>query len=162
MAMEYHSGSYIFEGFLIAFPLLGMVIFQSEIGTSLLQKNQFIWIFNILCISFYFGGLFNLIVDYTNTDLRGWWPLYLYAIFFIGLIFSLIYTLISYCFNLINRNYTYFFSSIIILILMFQKFFPVYVDIPLNINTYVLNLVFFSLIILHLVTACIIKFFKNT
>ncbi len=161
IVMERFSGSNIFEGFIIALPLLCLTIYLSEIRVLLKNKNQFIWIFIIICISFYLGGLLNIIVDYNNTDLRGWWPLYLYAIFVIGLMFSLIYTLICYYLNLKNQYYIFCCSSILILALGLQKFFPPYVVVFANLNTYTLNLFFFSLIIVHLITAVGIKIFKS-
>lgn len=153
-SMEYYSGSNVMEGLIISLPLVCIVIYMSEKGSSLKYQTTILSVLNrefiIISTSFFFGTLLSLIINYDNTDLRGWWPLYLYVFFIISLGFSLFYILISWIFSFHNEKYNYFFSSILVLALVSPRFLPLYVTIDSIGKIYTLTVLLFTLILTHM------------
>lgn len=77
----------------------------------------------LVSYSFYCSSLIFLIFQYDNTDLKGWWLLYMYVSTTIGLMFALVFSLLASCMGA-HKIYSLIFCLGIVVILSMMSFFP--------------------------------------
>lgn len=162
--MEYFSNSRSLEGFIITLPLIIATVYWSENSAYLLKKTDFQLtrgeVFRrdlfLIFFSFIASGLLSLLFQYNNSDMRGWWPLFMYTTSVYGLIFTVIF---SYSALIVNNHkmYLIIFSFIISIIILFSKFWPYYISVFFigSINTYLV--IMCSLISFHLLVCSAYK-----
>ena len=158
------------QGFFISLPLVMLVIFLCQISADLTisaskkhhSTNMFIKNILLITYCFLFGSILFVIFNRNNPDVGGWWPLFLYVMYFYGLIFSLIFSLISYCLNYYNLTYNSFFYAMIILSLSILKIFPPYIEIPYLGKIDILFIILSTLLMTHLLLTILLKFLDTS
>ena len=166
--MELVSAASPFEGTMITSPLIMLTIFFCQMNPHLnsiaikkytwrdifLKDTCFIW------YCFLVGSIFFVIFNHTNTDLSGWWPLFLYAMCFYGFIFSLVFFSISWIFNYHNRAYNSCFYFMISILLASLGFFPHFIKIGSWGEVEVGILILIALLSAHLLFTILLKLLK--
>lgn len=157
-----------FEGFFISFPLIILSIFfcqmNANLTRSISKKHHWIDIFikNIFLITYCFlvGGILFVILNHRNADVGGWWPIFLYAMYCYGFIFSLVFSAISWGVNYYNHIYNSFFCITIILLFASLKIFPHYIKIAHFGEIDVLFVILFGLLTAHLFFTILFKLLR--
>jgi hypothetical protein len=108
LAMEYQSYmlSVPFEGVFMTLPLVLAFIYWSQKNNKLLflngseitKKEGFKIDSFLITTSFLLAGFVSLTMDLNNSDLRAFWPFFIFFISVFGFIFSLIYSLSETCY----------------------------------------------------------------
>ncbi|WP_419421610.1 hypothetical protein ACNVED_16670 (plasmid) [Legionella sp. D16C41] len=137
ITIEWGSMSMPFEGLFMTLPLILFYLYWSQKNSAFLttkemvsRKHLFYLDIFLISTAFLVAGLLMLIIDFNNTDLRGWWPFVIAFYILYGLGSGLVYGLISTAIQQkYHRRYTRFFSSILILILSFGVFMPRHIQI---------------------------------
>lgn len=134
LAMEYQSYkiSVPFEGVFMTLPLVLFFIYWSQKNNKLLllngseitKKDEFKIDLFLITTSFLLAGFVSLLMDFNNSDLRAFWPFYIFFISVFGFIFSLIYSLSGHFFKVNHKKYTLFFSVAITSIYSLISVFP--------------------------------------
>lgn len=163
--MESFHRTSSFEGCLIGLPLIIWVIFFSHMIPHITPKKHDwldIIIKNIFLLSYCFlvGGVFFVILNRSNIDIGGWWPVFLYVMYFYGIVFSLIFSCISWMLSYDHQGYNVFFCFITILLLAFIKIFPQHIKIYYFGKTDILFVIFLGLLITHFLCAALLKLLR--
>lgn len=134
LAMEYQSYklSVPFEGIFMTLPLVLAFIYWSQknnkllflSGSEITKKEGFKIDLFLITTSFLLAGFVSLMMDLNNSDLRSFWPFFIFFISVFGFIFSLIYSLSGLVFNESHKKYTLFFSVAIMSIYSLLSVFP--------------------------------------
>lgn len=138
-------------------PLILFYLYWSQESSSFLAKNEIVcrkhlFYLDIFLIStaFLIAGLFMLILDFNNTDLRGWWPFVIAFYILYGLGIGIVYGLISTAIQQkYHRRYTRFFSSILVLILSSGVYLPRHVQIFNGVHLSSFSTVLFAALLSH-------------
>lgn len=137
MAIERGSMGRPIEGILLTLPLISFYLYWSVLYTRfLLTKEKLsrisLFYLDVFLIStgFLIAGLFMMMLDSNNTDLRGWWPLVIALYIFYGLGSSIIYAVIALPITRkYHRRYTVIFSGVLILMLSAGIYLPRYIPV---------------------------------
>ena len=134
LAMEYQSYkiSVPFEGIFMTLPLVLAFIYWSQkinkllfLNSSIITKKEGFKIdLFLITTSYLLAGFVTLMMDLNNSDLRSFWPFFIFFISVFGFIFSLIYSLSGLVFNESHKKYTLYFSVAIMSIYSLLSVFP--------------------------------------
>ena len=125
VVMGYHSNVMQWEGLFISAPFILPFVFWSQFRTrpKTEEEDQFTAFyqdfFNI-SYSFLIGELLSILMQYNNSDVRGWWLFALCFIMIIGFIIALIYSLGCLLLDQ-HKRYTQTCSFIIVVFLIFMS-----------------------------------------
>lgn len=134
LAMEYQSYklSVPFEGMFMTLPLVLAFIYWSQKNNKLLflksseitKKEGFKIDLFLITTPFLLAGFVSLMMDLNNSDLRAFWPFFIFFVSLFGFIFSLFYSLSGLAFIESHKKYTVFFSVVIMSIYSLLSFLP--------------------------------------
>jgi hypothetical protein len=124
--METFSPRISLENIYSTVPLIGGLIFWSERLTPLIRMSDsyitkeeaFYRDFFLITYGVLSGHMLYSVFQYNNSDARGWWPLVIYFITAIGIVFAIFYSLFAMILNS-HKKYTFGFSFVLIILLMF-------------------------------------------
>lgn len=167
IAMQYHTTQITFEGFYLSLPLVSLMVYWSEQmvclvrlkNCQLTKQESFNRDLFMINYSFLLAGLLSLLFQYSNSDARGWWPLFLYFNSLEGFIFSLLFSLIALMLPP-HKNYTITFTSVIMLFITFSKFWPYTISFLFIEKIEFYYAVIFSLFIIHVLSVFVYKSYK--
>lgn len=116
-------------------PLIAIFILWSEVRyqkvKNMLRYDHFIWDFFIVTYSFIIGSLIGLCFQFRITEAMELWPLYLYFMATLGMVFSIIFSLGALLLSP-HKSYTFIMCVIILFIIIFyniyNNLFPNHVD----------------------------------
>lgn len=161
--IELFSATKPLEGFYITLPLVLITLFLSQITCCSKNVSKKInWAIvlnkNIFFITYCFliGGLISVIFNFNNIDLLGWWPLFLYLLYFSGLVFSLAFSIISWTIKYHNHIYNSVFYMVIVFLMIFLKMFPHYIFGNVDVGLAILM----TLLSAHLLLTILFKLLK--
>ncbi|HBD7476116.1 TPA: hypothetical protein KKX77_002644 [Legionella pneumophila] len=127
LLMEAHTikHSLNFEGVFITLPPLLALVFWAQKSGEILRSNQ--EPYNIMdgyktdlfliTSAFFAAGCLELILDINNSDLRGFWPFYLFFMMVFGFMFAFLFSAIGLVFYSKHKRYTLVFSAMIVFLL---------------------------------------------
>ena len=164
LVMQVYPSGFSFEGPLLALPVICLIMYWSEKEVRFLKENdsdltslnKFQRNFFITAYSMNIGNLISLLLQYNNSDVRGIWPIAIYYTFFVSVIFSLLFSMISYALPT-HKRYSIAFSFVIFTVFSISKFWPYYVAVPYVGQTSFYTVVMVSLISIHLLFACVMN-----
>lgn len=96
-----------------------------------------------LCLYFMLGELLSILLNYSNSDVRGWWPFALFLYVLYAIAFSALYGVISWIGSLSYHHYNSFFALTTLCVLCLLSWLPYYTMIPGigDVSTYTLALI---------------------
>ena len=146
------------RGIFICTPLIAMFVLWSEIRykpeKNINSHDNFLWDFFIITYSFVIGGLLSLCFQFRIIETITLWPLYLYFMTTIGMIFSIVFSLGALLLPP-HTNYTKTVCGIISLgIFFFNIFINIY---PNYISVQLLFISLGVLLFAHLIKCFFIK-----
>lgn len=147
------ANSHLTEGFISSLPCILMAIFLSERALPLLNlkykhltKRQVFFIdLSIVSISFLSAQLIYILTDFNNPDVKGWWSLWLNALFIFEFLYAVIYSALALMLPH-HKYYTFIFSGTILIVFSLSKYWP-RIDLA---GMEALYVFLFSLIFFHL------------
>lgn len=159
IVMQYHTGHITFEGFYLSLPLVCIMVHWCEQRAPLIRMKDYLLTKQesfgrdlfMISYSFVLAGLFSLLFQYNNSDVRGWWPVFFYFNSLVGVLFALVYSLIALMLPL-HKMYVVCSTSIIMLLITFLKFWPnnIYFLFIEKVDFY--YVIIFSLFIIHVLS----------
>ncbi|MGC1181354.1 MAG: hypothetical protein WA877_00195 [Legionella sp.] len=112
---------------LITFPLIWSISVWSNKSSHLIfikdtpekqnKKDEFWWDLFFIFYGFIISVLISFVIQYSNVDLRGWWPFVLYYLSFIGAIYALIYAFFAILLKE-HKKYTFLFFFLTIIVIV--------------------------------------------
>lgn len=167
--MGYHSNGNQYEAFLLSLPLILFLVLLSENASHLMrfktaeltQSDLFKREASTIIFGFIVGGLTSVIFGYNNSDLRGWWPIYLYIICLYGGIFSILYSIISYLFAMHNLKYNFVFALIIVMSFLSLPFLPLAIYVNKIGKVDILIMLLAGLSVCHIAISLTVRIFSS-
>lgn len=168
-AIEWDSMSMPFEGLFMTLPLILFYLYWSQKNSTFLttketvtRKHLFYLDTFLISTAFLIAGLLMLVLDFNNTDLRGWWPFVIAFYILYGLGSGLVYALITmpvpqHC----HRRYTQIYSSMLILILSSGIYLPRHVQIFNVVHLSSFSAVLIAALLSHILIASILWIKQN-
>ncbi|MFC3909143.1 hypothetical protein ACFORL_08650 [Legionella dresdenensis] len=91
------------------------------------RRDLFLIFYSIIA-----AEMFSFLIHYSNVDIRSWWVFTLYYFSLIGIIYSLIYSIIAIALEQHHKKYTFFIFYLIIFVitainlLAYRNYFSIY------------------------------------
>jgi len=167
IAMQYHTGHITFEGFYLSLPLIVIIVYWCEQRVPLVRmkdclltkQESFGRDLFMISYSFVLAGLFSLLFQYNNSDIKGWWPVFFYFNSLVGVLFAFVYSLIALMLPR-HKMYVVFSTSIIMILITLLKFWPnnIYFLFIEKVDFY--YVIIFSLLIIHVLSVLGYKLYR--
>jgi hypothetical protein len=166
-AMQYQSNANPYEELLTTLPLVFFMLFCCAMLSPLLKKERvtklqvYLRDFLLYFLAFFIGTLMIIILNYQNSDVRGWWIFYLYYMLLIDSICSVIYSSILSFIKYRNLVYSYASSLLVIFCFILINYLPQRIDIFFVRHIEVFYLVTLAFLLFHFLVAFLLKFLHS-
>ncbi|WP_115302221.1 hypothetical protein [Legionella beliardensis] len=131
-------------------------------ASNLSQQDEFSRDLLIISYSYLLATLVSLIFNYTNSDVKGCWPVIIYISWVYGLIFAFVYSLLCKLLLTNHKRYTNIFAILTFTLFAFISFYPRYLSFLYIESIETIWLLFGALTLVHFLIGSIYSFIKGS